>query len=375
MSLYIDLTEFIEHPITTGIQRIIGEICRYLPIHTAVPLRFQSGRYFALSPALIQVIGNYFGGHRESGIAEIRRLSAVDAASIVKVSAHDTVLVPEVFFDSQRLAFFRQMPESELRHHKFIVCDLLPLTHPEYFPQDGLTQMYGYFQLIRRANHCAFISEYTRETYFRRLKRTNTLSGTVLRLGSDGIGARPHSLRLNRPLNFAVLGTIEPRKNHALILEAFDPLLRQVEGLSLSFMGKLGWVDPDLSHKIRKLASEKGSGFTFCETPGDGEIRSSVEQSRATIYVSAAEGFGLPPVESLWLGTPVIASNTIPSLENVGSAGVHYVEPLDVVNLRRAVLSFVDDDYANNKARQAMKLNLPTWQSFTEEVLNWCTSQ
>ena len=55
--------------------------------------------------------------------------------------------------------------------------------------------------------------------------------------------------------------------------------------------------------------------------------------SWATIYISEAEGFGLPPVESLWLGTPVVASAAIPSLEAIGPAGVHIVEPVNTIEL------------------------------------------
>lgn len=232
--------------------------------------------------------------------------------------------------------------------------------------------MAGYFQIIRRAGHCGFISEYTRGAYYGRLKRTAARDGVVLPLGCDALGARAVRPIVDRPLNFSVLGTIEPRKNHELILDAFEPLLRQIDGLSLSFIGKMGWVDPEFGQKVRALASDKNSGFRFLSAPDDGAIRSYIEQSRATIYVSAAEGYGLPPVESLWVGTPVIASATVPSLQGMGSAGIHYVEPLSLVNLRRAVLAFVDTAYANQKAEETMHLNLPTWDSFTQEVVRWC---
>jgi glycosyltransferase involved in cell wall biosynthesis len=77
-------------------------------------------------------------------------------------------------------------------------------------------------------------------------------------------------------------------------------------------------------------------------------------------------------VESLWVGTPVIASTTIPSLKGRGSAGVHFVDPLNAVNLRRAVLAFLDDGYANQKTEEIIELDLPTWRSFTQEVFRWC---
>ena len=375
MSLYIDLSEFLATPITTGIQRIAGEMCRYLPPNSAIPVRLNLDRYIALSPALISAIGKYFRDPSKSGAAEIRRLGELENGLPVTISPEDSVLVPEAFDEPARLTFFRSMPERDLQRYRFIIYDLLPLTHPEYFPRDTvLAFSAGYFQIIRRATNCGFISEETREAYFRRLKRTDRREGVVLPLGCDSLGQKPDRITLDRPLTFSVLGTIEPRKNHELILDAFEPLLRQVDGLTLSFIGKIGWVDPEFARRVQTLASHKNSGLRFHSARGDHEIRSYIEQSRATIYVSSAEGYGLPPVESLWVGTPVIASSTIPSLKDLRSEGIHYVEPLTVLNLRRAVLAFLDDDYANQKAQETANLNLPTWNSFTREVIRWCAN-
>jgi glycosyltransferase involved in cell wall biosynthesis len=370
MSLYIDLSEFLTNPIRTGIQRIAGEICRYSPPNAVIPIRFHSGRYVSLPSTLIDAIGKYFRDADESGAAEIRQLGSIESGSAIQMSREDAVLVPEVFDNPQRLAFFREMHEQELRRYRFIVFDLLPLTHPEYFVSH--LPIFGYYSILRRASCCGFISEETREVYYGRLKRTETRGGVVLPLGCDSLGPKADRPTVNRPLAFSVLGTIEPRKNHELILEAFEPLLRQIDGLSLSFIGKMGWVDSEFARKVQAFASDENSGFRFHSGPGDGAIRRHIEQSRATVYVSVAEGYGLPPVESLWLGTPVIASTAIPSLRRLGSAGIHYVEPLNAVSLRRAVVAFVEDVYANQKTEETLNLNLPTWQSFTQEVLHWC---
>ncbi|HEX3685507.1 MAG TPA: glycosyltransferase [Bryobacteraceae bacterium] len=371
MSLYIDLSEFLAVPMKTGIQRISGELCRYLPSGSVIPVRLDGGRFLALPPALISVIGGYFREGGEAGVEEIRRLGGPSCGTPIKIRPEDTVIVPELFGED-RAKFFREMPKQELQRCRFIVYDLLPATHPEYFPPGMPLGTFGYFQVIRQASHCGFISDYTRDIYYGRLKRTSERGGVVLPLGSDALGERATEVIVNRPLNFTVLGTIEPRKNHHLILDAFEPLLREIKGLTLSFIGKMGWVETDLAVRVQALARDKSSGLRFHSAPGDNAIRGFIEQSRATIYVSGAEGYGLPPVESLWVGTPVIASKTIPSLEGIGSSGVHQVDPVTVLNLRRAVLAFLDNAYANQKTQETVHLNLPTWQTFTEEVLRWC---
>jgi len=372
MNLYIDLSEFLTNPINTGIQRIAGEMCKHAPPNILIPVRLQSEGYVALPEALIAVIGGHFRATSQWSVEKINRLGAVEGGSAVKISQSDIVLVPEVFNNPQRLNFFCEMPEDQLRCYRFIVYDLLPMTHPQFFPAGTGVGAYGYYKLLRKATHCGFISQDTREDYYRRLKRTDERGGVILPLGCDSLGSRAERPTVNRPLTFSVLGTIEPRKNHELILDAFEPLLRRIDGLRLSFIGKMGWVDSEFARRVQTLSADKNSGFQFHSVSSDDAIRTCIEQSRATVYVSTAEGYGLPPVESLWVGTPVIASTAIPSLKGRGAAGVHFVDPLDTVNLRRAVFAFMDDAYANRKAQETLSVNLPTWRSFTQEVLRWC---
>jgi glycosyltransferase involved in cell wall biosynthesis len=373
MSLYVDLSEFLTNPIATGIQRICGEMCKYVPAQSLIPVRVHAGGFVALPTDLIEVIGKHFRDIDKSGVEQIKQLGAPERGVPVNLTPKDTVLVPEVFNNPQRLEVFERMPAEQFERCRFIVYDLLPLTHPQFFPQDTSLGAFPYYRMLRGAHCCGFISHDTRDDYYGRLKRTTDRGGLVLPLGSDALGPRANKLRLNRPLEFSVLGTVEPRKNHELILEAVEPLLKQVKGLRLSFIGKMGWVESEFSRKVKALAEDPNSGFRFYSVSGDDDIRACIEQSRATIYASAAEGYGLPPVESLWVGTPVIASATIPSLKELGqSKGIHIVDPLNANTLREAVLDFTDDSYANRKTEETLELDLPTWNSFTQEVLHWC---
>jgi glycosyltransferase involved in cell wall biosynthesis len=374
MSIYIDLTDFLHNPTKTGIQRISGEICKYAPADALTPIRIKDDHYVKLRGELIGSIGRFFSGSDHAGSEELMKLAEPLGRPPMTISSDDIVIIPEIF-DQQRASFMERMPEEQFKRCRFIIFDLLPYTHPQYFLYEYPIIIAPYLRTARRAYCCGFISDYTRDTYYGRLRRTATRGGQVLSLGADALGPRNEGASLNRRHSFIVLGTVEPRKNHALILEAFEPLLRQIPGLELSFIGRMGWVESNFAKKVEALNSDPKSGFHFYSTPGDEQIRIQIEQARATIYVSAAEGYGLPPVESLWLGTPVIASALVPSLTRLGSSGIHYVEPLNVVNLRRAVLAFLDDDYANQKIKEATSMNLPTWRSFTEEVFEWCRAE
>jgi glycosyltransferase involved in cell wall biosynthesis len=372
MSLYLDVSEFLKNPITTGIQRIAGQLCRHMPAGAAVPVRHYRGRYVAFTSELILAIGTYFGEPTEGNAQKIWDLGAPEIGRPIALQSSDVVLVPEVIIRADRLDFLSQMPDREFELHRFLIYDLLPLTHPQLFWSSWMSDICRYYKLLRKSSHCSFISEATKHVFYRRLKRCEDVDGIVMPLGADSLGPRVSKPNLDRGLVFTVLGTIEPRKNHRLILEAFEPLLGTVPGLVLRFVGKIGWIDAEFASKVQRLGSDPASGFRLEEGCSDEQVADFVRESRATIYVSDAEGFGLPPLESLWLGTPVIASDCIPSLERIGEAGVHVLRPADVVNLRRAVLAFCEDSYMREKIRGAISLRLPSWHSFTADMLAWC---
>jgi hypothetical protein len=217
MSLYIDLSEFLTNPITTGIQRIAGEICKYAPANELLPVRYHAGGYLALPPALVAAIARHFMEAGKRGSEEIKKIGAVGDGRSIKLSKSDSVLVPEVFDNAERLKFFREMPADEFARCRFIVFDLLPITHPECFAIETFVGIHGYYRMLREATCCGFISEDTRDDYYRRLKRTDARGGVVLPLGCDALGPRLDRPKINRPLTFSVLGTIEPRKNHEMI--------------------------------------------------------------------------------------------------------------------------------------------------------------
>lgn len=381
MRVFIDLTEFLESHKRTGIQRVCGELCRNWPndvMLTPVKLT-HDGRLVPLPEQTLGLIRDYFEATGDSVTDIESQLTQLNEQAefgrTVELKTDCRILVPELFYDPKRVAFFCSLGHDEFQHCYFIVHDLLLFTHPEFFVANPYQEIInGYIRVLRSARNIAFVSKRTRDAYYRRLMRYQRYSGPVFRLGSDGLGDRPDvpGSRSRRP-KFAALGTIEPRKNHPLILDVFEPLLRQIEGLRLTFLGQLGWVDSVFAERVKRMAAGEGSGFEHHSSPSDALIRQYVLESWATIYISEAEGFGLPPVESLWLGTPVIASASIPSLEGIRSAGVHIVEPLNAYTLKDAVLTFLDDSYVSLKAREARELNLSTWRSFAREVADWCS--
>ena len=123
------------------------------------------------------------------------------------------------------------------------------------------------------------------------------------------------------------LGTLEPRKNLSTLVQAFAELKRQQPAAVLVLAGALGWLNDDLLAAIETSGvkdSIRLPGFVPPEEKADWYAAATV-----FAYPSWYEGFGMPPLEALACGTPVIVSNTSALPEAVGDAGV-LVAPDDV---------------------------------------------
>lgn len=380
MKVHVDLTEFVTSPHRTGIQRVTAEVClRWPDPSQLVPVLVTSEESMvALPERVLSLMREYFecSGSGDSLANSIRETALQSKSNRqIESSEMERLLVPEVFYDPMRVRHYERFDIGRLQSTYFIVYDLLPLTHPEFFVPDVPHEILGrYYRLIRKMPNVAFMSEATSDAYHRRLRRNSSPASTPLvGGGSDGLGPKPDvPVDVAQP-HFVVLGTIEPRKSHNLILDAIEPLFGRLPELRLTFLGRMGWVKPDVERRIRTLA-ENCPSFQWVQGADDEAIRTAVLHSRCALFITPAEGYGLPPVECLWLGTPVIASPDVPSLSEVGDRGVRIIPSIDPLLLREAVLDFTNDDYYRTKAREARRLSLPTWGDFARKVATWVSA-
>ncbi len=116
------------------------------------------------------------------------------------------------------------------------------------------------------------------------------------------------------------VGTIEPRKNYPLLIDAFAKIKADHPKLKLAIVGRTGWKS-EASYKAREDSPHKEDIF-FLGHVQDSDLVHLYNQARAFVYPSLFEGFGLPVLEAMSCGLPVIASNTSSLPEVVGQAGI-----------------------------------------------------
>jgi glycosyltransferase involved in cell wall biosynthesis len=123
-----------------------------------------------------------------------------------------------------------------------------------------------------------------------------------------------------------MLGTIEPRKNHALALAA---IRRANLGpkMPLVIVGRYGWGHEAVAADIQSMQAD---GLVIhIDNAADADLPVILANSTAMIYPSWTEGFGLPVAEALATGIPVV-TGTAPALREVGGNFARYVDPQDV---------------------------------------------
>ena len=138
------------------------------------------------------------------------------------------------------------------------------------------------------------------------------------------------------------VGTIEPRKNLLALVRAFDQILRQTSRRpQLVVVGAEGWLMDELFAFIKQ--SSISDRLLLTGYLDDDDLRALYSSCTVFVYPSIYEGFGLPPLEAMACGAPVIAGNIATFQETLGSAA-QLVEPNDVEAFARSIVEILDDE-------------------------------
>lgn len=137
------------------------------------------------------------------------------------------------------------------------------------------------------------------------------------------------------------VGTLEPRKNIISLLKAFVKVHRKIKDMKLVLVGSKGWLYEEVFTKVNNMEIRDNIVYTgYVEQQHMSVLYSGAE---VFVYPSIYEGFGLPPLEAMSCGVPVVVSNTSSLPEVVGGAGA-YCNPHDIDSISGAILSILNSD-------------------------------
>jgi glycosyltransferase involved in cell wall biosynthesis len=180
---------------------------------------------------------------------------------------------------------------------------------------------------LRIESHKVAVTPLAPRSIFRRVEREKTIETRS---------------RLRIKDNFILfVGTVEPRKNLLTLARAFEEILRTTSlRPQLVIAGKEGWLMNDFFSFIK--AAGLGDLICFTGYLGDEDLRALYSSCSVFVYPSLYEGFGLPPLEAMACGAPVISSQVPAIIEAVGKAAC-LVDPKNVQDLAGAIVRLLED--------------------------------
>jgi capsular polysaccharide export protein len=167
------------------------------------------------------------------------------------------------------------------------------------------------------------------------------------------------------------VGTVEPRKNHALLLTVWRHLLATlpVEQVPhLVVIGQSGWDCEALEQELRDTQGFKGR-LQWIEQCSDADMLAWLQGAQALLFPSFVEGFGMPLAEALSLGTPVIASD-LTVFREFADEVPHYLSPTDVTAWAGAVMAYAQTS-SRERAAQCERIgnwHAPSWAEHFSKV-------
>lgn len=416
--VYVDVTETLRAGWRAGIQRVVTEVVARLWIDLddleVVPIVWSplDGSYRRLDNAEVArfldppPMRNHppappAAPHPfKAAVGPLTRVGPMKAAKDTvrrqralyrRPDAHRDLLVRDipagaVFFDLDAVWNLVDAPRSELYPRLrangvrvvTLVHDLLPVTNPSWF-DPNLARVFAEFTeaVARHADVVIANSSHTAGE-FERYRDGLGLPSDAPTVRAVAFGANPatavgapdaallDSIEGRRVA--LVVGTIEPRKNHRLVLDALDRLeAGGFDDLALVIVGRQGWEIDDVADELRRRA-ETTDRVLWPASVDDPTLDALYRRADVVVVPSLTEGFGLPVIEALARGALVLCSNG-GALPEAGGDHVAYFDPTDADELATLLRSVLTDDEARAElSERAGRFVVPSWDETTTQI-------
>ncbi|WP_454782246.1 glycosyltransferase [Legionella sp. WA2022007384] len=263
----------------------------------------------------------------------------------------------------------------------FVIYDLLPILMPEMFNPKTEKMHHNWMNTVAMFDGALCISKAVADTvcdYLKSFKFENSRPFKIgyFHLGADienslpthGINSNEEQIlqQLKHDPTFIMVGTVEPRKGHTQVLNAFELLWSQGHRVNLVIIGKQGWNVEKLVQKLRKHP-ELFKNLFWLEQVSDEYLEKIYASSSCMLAASEGEGFGLPLIEAAKYKLPIIARDLEVFREVAGNYAT-YFNSNDPSALAEAILSWLDDF---KEKTHILSEDMPwlTWEQSTQQLL------
>ena len=318
--IFVDVSELYARDAKTGIQRVVKNILKrwaeyqtptieVLPVFSEIgePYKVCDLRKLGISKS--QKRFEYIPTYRQGDIF------------VLDWQAH--VQIP-------KKEFYKSLRERGVKIN-FVIYDLLCVTLPEFFPRGSQELFKSWLDVVSHGDGIIAISETVMEeskTWFEKNSyQCQYDKFQFFKLGTDFASYHfeniiPSNNSTSGEVHFLLVGTIEPRKGHQEVLQAFRELWDRGLNITLTFVGKRGWHQQCFYDQL-EYERQKNNKFFWYDNAEDATLNGLYGHSDCLICASYGEGFGLPIIEGAQRGLPLIVRD-IPVFREVAQENATY---------------------------------------------------
>jgi glycosyltransferase involved in cell wall biosynthesis len=250
------------------------------------------------------------------------------------------------------------------------VYDFSFYLHPEWHPKERVDYYSkNFFKRIKKSDFIITISKYVERETLEILKIKDPKVVTIYPGYNEIFNTVENEKRKIKPIENYILfvGSIEPRKNLVNLLKAYLLLPEYLrKEFKLLLVGFKGWENKEIAELLNKLKkSANYLGYVNNE-----ELAGLYRGATCFVYPSFYEGFGLPPLEAMACGCPVVVSN-VTSLPEVCGDAAYYVDPNDVESIAEGIQKvLIDEELRRNLVEKGLeRAKLFSWEKAAKEHL------
>jgi glycosyltransferase involved in cell wall biosynthesis len=370
-----EVSEFAKCDAKTGIQRVTRNIlCNLIKITAGI---------YEVRPVVFRDGGFYYA---DKFAAAYSGADASQAKDLPIETVHGSIYLAVDLYADGGADYLQELHRLRMRNIPcyFVIHDLIPIRFPR-FCDVGMSKVFGPWleRVTSIASGLIGNSAATQNDLILWMDENQVGHRPDLHISHFHLGADIHNdingrleaaagsavlpVDLQHRPTFLVVSTIEPRKGHEQVLEAFDLLWGEGGEFNLIFVGKKGWCVDTLIVRM-KAHPESGRKFHWLTHVSDAELNHLYQACDALIFASYAEGFGLAIVEAAQHGVPLILRD-LPVFREVAGESAFYFHADEPAELADAVKAWLELSN-NGHAPSSKGVSCLTWEESTRMLLS-----
>ncbi|MFZ4123030.1 MAG: glycosyltransferase [Candidatus Planktophila sp.] len=294
-------------------------------------------------------------------------LTRINSPSECLIISPKQLVIPEILDKSNSEIMMVWLQNVGVEDARALVHDVLPLSHPEYFPKHSVSDFKKFLPLLSALDvlHVGtpILANDLRQALYE-FPGDFKINILPLPVTSKHESSAPSHTPNN---TFAFIGGFQKRKGLEKLVDFFDTFDNEKLDFQVTVVGKVNHFGIGDEGALHRLVSKKPEIFNLAGYLSDGELFRLISESTAVLYLSELEGYGLPVLESLALGVPVIGIDS-PVNRHFQSfyGGIHLISP----DFHASVLDILNEISSRGELWQKLKTSI-RFENIPREIDEW----